>query len=419
MSAKKLCLLILCAAVVSTETMIVPGDLAAQTCEGDCNGDHSVTIDEIIVGVHIAIGNEPVGDCRAMDGDGDGAVTVNELLAAVTRATQGCGDGIDETALVAATRVATEPLFRLFDFQTRVATPRGAQGRSTASGCQQFDCVAAGRVTGTEEDCCSARQFTQVFDNCMFDDGPGRIVSLNGAFVLNTDAVDVCTGAIPVGASFTASLQSLTHDIFFADGSFSRTFQELNETFGVASGGCTVREPDPSGFGIRGDGHRLIDGELQQFQSDSAGNVLVDSESDIHALAISVDSTMGPGGCSITAALNGSVTSADFRAGTQFSTDLTDLRVVQSLGADATLLELNGTVSTDCLGQVTLSTIEPLRIASGGTCFTAGRLEAESGETESVTYTESGLDFDFGADGSVGQHFATCTDVPASDKCRH
>jgi hypothetical protein len=27
------------------------------------------------------------------------------------------------------------------------------------------------------------------------------------------------------------------------------------------------------------------------------------------------------------------------------------------------------------------------------------------------------LDLDFGIDGSVEQHFATCTDVPATDKC--
>lgn len=38
-------------------------------------------------------------------------------------------------------------------------------------------------------------------------------------------------------------------------------------------------------------------------------------------------------------------------------------------------------------------------------------------DTVSVTYTESELDLDFGADGSVEQHFATCTDVPATDKC--
>jgi len=100
------------------------------------------------------------------------------------------------------------------------------------------------------------------------------------------------------------------------------------------------------------------------------------------------------------------------------TTDFTDFHVVQHPQAGALFLGLNGTVGTDCLGDVTLSTVEPVRIAPGDTCFTAGRLEAQLGdEMASVTYTESGgLDLDLGADDSVDQHFATCTGVPA-DKC--
>jgi hypothetical protein len=77
---------------------------------------------------------------------------------------------------------------------------------------------------------------------------------------------------------------------------------------------------------------------------------------------------------------------------------------------------LDGTVGTDCLGRVTLSTVEPLRLAPGDTCFTAGRLKNQFKETVSVTYTESGLDLDFD-DGSADQHFAACTDVAVTEKC--
>jgi hypothetical protein len=53
------------------------------------------------------------------------------------------------------------------------------------------------------------------------------------------------------------------------------------------------------------------------------------------------------------------------------------------------------------------------------TCFSAGRLHAQvAGETVSAAYDKEGIDFDFGADGSVEQHFATCTDIPAADRCR-
>jgi hypothetical protein len=319
--------------------------------------------------------------------------------------------------LAASARVATEPLFRLFDFQARVGTPGGVAGRSIVPGCQQFDCIASGQVTGIEEDCCFDGQFTQAFEHCGFEDDLGRFVSLTGTFVLLSDNLAVCTGAIPVGGNFTASLSSFTHDVFFPDGSFSRIFQEVNETFEVTTGGCTVRQPEQLGFGIRGDGRRFIDGELQQFQTDAFGNVLVDSETDVHALEIVVGSTGQPDACTVTAALNGSVTSADFLAGTQFSTAFTDFDVVQPPQAGALLLGLNGTLGTDCLGEVTLSTVEPLQVAPGATCFTAGRLNAQAaGGTVSVTYGESGLDLDFGADGSAEQHFATCTDVPV-DEC--
>jgi len=432
-------------ALVSTGAIIPAAPAAAQTCEGDCNGDRSVAIDEIILGVRIAFGDAPIGDCQAMDGDGNGTVTVNELVAAVTGALQGCSPvpptstptrtntpvpiptttpvptTSDEAALAASARVATDPILRLFDLQASIATTVSVAGRARAatggaagvSGCRQLDCS----LFGTQEVCCSDTQFSQFFDGCTFDDDLGR-VSLTGLYVLDSDIADVCTGAIPVGASFTASLQSFTQDVVFPDRSFSRTSQELSETFEVSPGGCTVSQPDQFGFAIRGDGRRFINGELQQFQSDGFGNILLNLESDVQGLAITVGSTQGPDGCTIAAALRGSMTNADFRVGTQFTTDFTDFHVVQLAQAGALFLRLNGTVGTDCLGNVTLSAIEPLRFASGDTCFTAGRLEAQLGDgTASVTYTESaGLDFDFGVDGSVDQHFATCTDVPA-DKC--
>jgi hypothetical protein len=337
------------------------------------------------------------------------------------------GTASDEAALAASARVATDPILRFLDFQASIdatvsvaARSRIAPGGSaTVSGCQQFDCVAFGHFAGTREDCCSGAQFSQFFSNCVFDDDVGRVVTLEGLFTLASDTADVCTGAIPVGASFAASLNNFTQDVRSADGSFSHTFQELTEVFEVTSGGCTTASQlDPLGFGIRGDGSRFIDGELRQSQGDGLGNILVDTASRVHGLEIAVGSTQEPDGCTVGAALNGSLTSADFRVGRQSTTDFTDFHVAQLLQSGALFLGLNGTVGTDCLDDVTLSTIEPVRIAPGDTCLSAGRLEVQRGDgTASVTYTQSGgLDLDFGADGSVDQRFATCTDVPA-DQC--
>ena len=59
-------------------------------CSGDCDGDGTVGISELIRGVNIALGSTPVEDCRAVDVDGDGIVGVNELIRAVGSALNGC-----------------------------------------------------------------------------------------------------------------------------------------------------------------------------------------------------------------------------------------------------------------------------------------------------------------------------------------
>lgn len=66
------------------------GALTAAACSGDCNEDGTVTVDEIITGVQIALGDSAVGQCIAFDANDDGLVTVNELIAAVNHALSGC-----------------------------------------------------------------------------------------------------------------------------------------------------------------------------------------------------------------------------------------------------------------------------------------------------------------------------------------
>jgi len=62
----------------------------APGCEGDCNGNGEVTVDELVRGVGIAQGSAPLSSCPAIDADGDGEVTVTDLVRAVGRALGGC-----------------------------------------------------------------------------------------------------------------------------------------------------------------------------------------------------------------------------------------------------------------------------------------------------------------------------------------
>ena len=58
-------------------------------CVGDCNGDCRVSIDELLLGVNMALGNRPPGDC--FDASNDGQVDITELLQGVDNALNGCG----------------------------------------------------------------------------------------------------------------------------------------------------------------------------------------------------------------------------------------------------------------------------------------------------------------------------------------
>src|SRR6185369_583919 len=62
----------------------------AQTCAGDCNDDGRVFINELVVGVTIALGQANVATCPAMDGNDDGAVRIDELVTAVRNALSDC-----------------------------------------------------------------------------------------------------------------------------------------------------------------------------------------------------------------------------------------------------------------------------------------------------------------------------------------
>jgi hypothetical protein len=63
-----------------------------QVCVGDCNGDGSVMIDELLAGISILLGAVPPTQCPELDRNGDRLVTVDEMVTAVGVALTGCPD---------------------------------------------------------------------------------------------------------------------------------------------------------------------------------------------------------------------------------------------------------------------------------------------------------------------------------------
>lgn len=77
------------AAAIAVVILAVGGTAGAQ-CVGDCNGDGTVSVSELIRGVNISLGIQQVSGCLAMDGNGNGVVAINELVQAVNNALNGC-----------------------------------------------------------------------------------------------------------------------------------------------------------------------------------------------------------------------------------------------------------------------------------------------------------------------------------------
>jgi hypothetical protein len=62
----------------------------APACTGDCDGNNAVAINELVVGVNVALDSMPATVCVRFDADDDGRVTIPELIQAVGNALSGC-----------------------------------------------------------------------------------------------------------------------------------------------------------------------------------------------------------------------------------------------------------------------------------------------------------------------------------------
>lgn len=78
----------------------------AQSCACDCNGDGTVTIAELIRAVNISLGAQPIDNCLSADGNNSGTVAINELIRCVNASLGGCPDPV-ETPTFTSTRTPT------------------------------------------------------------------------------------------------------------------------------------------------------------------------------------------------------------------------------------------------------------------------------------------------------------------------
>jgi hypothetical protein len=60
-------------------------------CVGDCRADGTVSVDDLVTGVAIALGTQALERCLSLDAGDDDRVTIDDLVLAVNNALKGCG----------------------------------------------------------------------------------------------------------------------------------------------------------------------------------------------------------------------------------------------------------------------------------------------------------------------------------------
>ena len=68
------------------------GCQGAAICAGDCDGDSMVAIDELLLGVAIALDGRPIDACPVFAND-QGRIDIAQLVKGVRNALNGCGNG--------------------------------------------------------------------------------------------------------------------------------------------------------------------------------------------------------------------------------------------------------------------------------------------------------------------------------------
>jgi hypothetical protein len=76
-------------AALGQADVAAPGGVGA-SCLGDCSQDGHVTIDELILGVGIALGDGDIASCTALDRNDNAQIEIDELLGAVGNSLNGC-----------------------------------------------------------------------------------------------------------------------------------------------------------------------------------------------------------------------------------------------------------------------------------------------------------------------------------------
>lgn len=393
---------LLCAASIASSGVLLaraPIALAqAATCVGDCRNDGAVTVDELLTGVNIALGNAPLSACDVFDANHDNQVTVDELLTAVNNALNGCpapatpaaGSGAAETAAPLA--VDAFHNIQIIDFGFIAGSGGGAdlpgQLRRTASGTTagtasctipdfSLGCAdGTGRLTVN----CVQNRLTVTYAACRAVSG-GVAVVRTGTFVQQVTDANYCQctqlpdllnpsapSDIPVTQTFSGAPEFVEA---FSGGKLARAWSlALTRSVQPHAGGCMGLSRTET---LDGSLHYTCDPAVDADCSEATGDVT------LRPRRLQVDRQSAGSPCMLTTTLDGALDVINAGGAGSFQQSFQAFRLTQTRQSDgSSMVTEDGTMTVDCLGALAFETPdrnnEPLLFKPADVCPSHGLL---------------------------------------------
>ena len=210
------------------------------SCDGDCNGDAIVGVDELVRAVGVALGDASVLACAAADRSSDGTISVDELVTSVLRALDGCGPPPPTRTPTCTPTPTATPL-----------EPGGCSSICDGRGCFPARCPNGdsvfGYCTGTRDGVCSCEPF-ECLGTCEVSVDPvvspwlGTVQTITGSaqYFAPFQGQTVVTVSVWNGTDVVSAAAAdgrFTVDVALHEGLNELTVNSHNNLFGPP-GGC-------------------------------------------------------------------------------------------------------------------------------------------------------------------------------------